>query len=272
MPKIGMSSSSMALAPWTKSIRVAADNGFDAFEIDIVFPSADLDRITPKDIEYAREISEKTGIEICVHAPFFELNIAAHCQGIRAESIRYIKKSVDFCSDLGGEILIVHTGNYTYEIPQGMTKDNNTLMKIQWDYNIESLKIITDYAASRGITVCLENGESQNIDRTFEHLLEIRELVGDSLQFTLDIGHARLYSDGGVEKGIRMLGDKIRHVHFTDNNGEKDDHLPIGEGNFDYSSFFDFIRDFPYIVTLEVLYAGNDPGVILRSREYFNKL
>ena len=272
MPKIAMPGSSMFLAPWFESLKIAAENNFDAFEVVIIVPSADLDIITPKEIENAREISEKAGMEICVHAPFFEINIAAFCKGIREESVRYMKKAIDFCDNLGGKILTVHTGKYTYEFPPGITKDNNSIKKMQWNYNIESLKIINDYAVSKGITVCLENIGIDTIDETFEHLLEIRQAVGESLKFTLDIGHARLFSDGGVEKGIKLLGDNIRHIHFTDNNGEKDDHLPIGDGNSDYSSFIDFIKNFKHIVTLEVVDIGQNPEPILRSREYFNRL
>ena len=131
---------------------------------------------------------------------------------------------------------------------------------------------INDYAASKGVIICLENVATNNIDKTFEHLLEIREAVGDSLKFTLDIGHARLFAEGGVKQGIKLLGGNIRHIHFTDNNGEKDDHLPIGDGNFDYSDFLDFIKDFPYIVTLEVVDTNNSPAAILKSRDYFKKL
>lgn len=272
MPKVGMSSSSMVLAPWTKALQVAAENGFDAFEIDIVYPSADLDQITSEDIKNARTISEKTGIELCVHAPFFELNIAAFCQGIRAESVQYIKESVDLCADLKGKILVVHTGKYTYDYPPEMSKDNNSFMKFQWDYNIESLKKINDYAVSKGIIVCLENSAFEHLDKSFEELLEIREAVGDSLKFTLDIGHARINPNEDVKKGIQLLGENIQHIHFTDNNGEKDDHLPIGDGNFDYSRFIDFIRDFPHNVILEVVQASVDPSAILRSREYFDKI
>ena len=267
-----MPSSSMVLAPWTKSLKIAAENNFDAFEVVIIFPSADLDIITPKQIEKTKEISEKAGMEICVHAPFYEINIAAFCKGIRQESIRYIKKSIDFCAGLGGKVLTVHTGKYTYEFPPGITKDNNEIKKMQWDYNIESLKSINDYAISKGIIVCLENIGIDTIDETIEQLLEIRQAVGESLKFTLDIGHARLFSEGGVEKAIKLLGENIRHIHFTDNNGEKDDHLPIGDGNSDYSDFMDFIKNFKHIVTLEVVGIGQDPEPILRSREYFNEL
>jgi len=262
----------MVLAPWTKAIQAAAENDFDAFEVVIVYPSADPDNITPQDIENAKAISEKKGMEICVHAPFFELNIAGFCKGIRDESVHYIKKAADLCAALGGEVLIVHSGNYIYNIPFGTTTDNNPLMKTQWDNNIESLKKINDHANDQGIIVCLENLGYKSIDTTFEHLLEIRQAVGDSLKFTLDIGHARLYAQGGVERGFKVLGDNIRHIHFTDNNGTEDDHLPIGDGNSDYSGFMSHIRAFPYIVTLEVLGIGYDPGAVVRSRDYFNRL
>jgi len=262
----------MVLAPWTEAIQAAAENEFDAFEVVIVYPSADLDSITSHDIEWAKTLAQKKGMEICVHAPFFELNIAGYCQGIRDESVRYVKRAADFCAALGGEILVVHAGNYIYNFPQEATPDNNPLMKAQWENNIESLKKINDHANFQGITVCLENIGNKTIDKTFEHLLEMRQAVGDSLKFTLDIGHARLYAQGGVERGFKVLGDTIRHIHFTDNNGTEDDHLPIGDGNSDYSGFMSFIRAFPHIVTLEVLDIGHDPAAIIRSRDYFNKL
>ena len=270
MPKIGMPSCSMILSPWSETLRVAAENDFEAFEVSTVFPSVDLDQLSQEEVETAREVSERAGMEVCVHAPFFELNIAAYCGGVRETSIRYIEKAIGLCAGLGGEVLIIHTGDYTYDLPKGATKTRG--MNIQWDNNIESLKEIYHYAGERGITLCLENLAFNNIDQSFEDLLEIRAAVGDGVKFTLDVGHARLNAEGGVEKGIELLGDNIRHIHFTDNNGAKDDHFPIGDGNFEYSGFMDFIKDFQHVVTLEVVSVGNDPEDILRSRDYFNTL
>jgi sugar phosphate isomerase/epimerase len=103
-------------------------------------------------------------------------------------------------------------------------------------------------------------------------VLKIRDEVGDSLQFTLDIGHARLNSEGGVEEGFRVLGDNIRHIHFSDNYGKEDDHLPIGNGNTDFSRFFHLIRNFPHIITLEVVPPDPDSAPILKSLAYLIKL
>jgi hypothetical protein len=68
---------------------------------------------------------------------------------------------------------------------------------------IESLKRINAYAESKSITLCLENLGWSEVAQSFEDLLKIRNEVGESLQFTLDIGHARLNSEGGVEEGFR---------------------------------------------------------------------
>ncbi len=146
------------------------------------------------------------------------------------------------------------------------------LMKIQWDHNIESLKRINAYAESKGITLCLENLGWNEVAQSVEDMLKTRDEVSDTLQFTLDIGHARINSEGGVEEGFRVLGDNIRHIHFSDNYGKEDDHLPIGEGNTDYSRFFHLIKNFPHIITLEVVAPGPDTDPILKSLEYFRKL
>jgi len=268
-----MPNSSMEESPCVEALKIAAENGFDAFEIGIYFPAVDLDNWNWNEIEAIKEISRDAGIEICVHSAYYELNMAAFLKGIREESVRYINKSIDFCHELGGQVINVHSGKFTYYDEQpGASIDTDPLMKIQWDHHIESLKRINAHAESKGITLCLENLGWNEVAQSFEDMLKIRDEVGDSLKFTLDIGHARLNSKGGVEEGFRVLGDNIRHIHFTDNLGEEDDHLPIGEGNTDYSSFFHLLKDFPHIITLEVHVPGTDPGPILKSLEYFRKL
>jgi Sugar phosphate isomerases/epimerases len=229
---------------------------------------------TPREvITEAKDIIYKHGMELSVHAPFLELNIAAFCSGIREESIRVIKKSVDFSEQLRAKTLVVHSGEFTFDtIPENNRTNDNIITKKQWNHNIDSLRSINDYANSKDITVCLENiGLSpHSIDRCFEDLLEIRENVGDSLRFTLDMGHARLTE--GAEKGIRLLGDSIYHIHLTDNLGKHDDHLPLGDGNYDYSNYAKFLRDFLHIIILEVVEISTDPKPVIRAKNALNTL
>jgi sugar phosphate isomerase/epimerase len=272
VPKIAMTSYAMEDSSYAEALMFAVENGFDAFEVNIYFPSIDLDDWNWKEIEAIKKISQDEEIEISVHAAFYELNMAAFLKGIREESIRYVKKSIDLCHELGGEVVTVHPGKFTYAIEPGASLDTDPLLKIQWDHNIESLKRINAHAESKGITLCLENLGWNYVAQSFEDMLKIRDEVGDTLQFTLDIGHARINAKGGVEEGFRVLGDNIRHIHFSDNFGKEDEHLPIGEGNTDFSSFFHLIKDFPHIVTLEIVVPGPEPTPILKSLAYFRKL
>ena len=270
MPKIGMPSCAMMSARWLNPLGVAAENGFDAYEINCSYPSAEVENTPPEVFEKANRIIEKSGMEVCVHAPFFELNLAAFSPGIRSESIRIIKKSVDFCRAVGGKTMILHSGTNTYDRQKDQNKDNNPLLKIQWDNNIDSLKQINDYAEGKDVTVCLENIGFNSVDQSFQDLLEIRKAVGSRLQFTLDFGHARLGE--GAEKGIHLLGENIRHIHLHDNHGKKDDHLPVGDGNYDFSAYIDFFKKYPHIITLEVVGVSQDPGPMLRSKDNFQKM
>jgi sugar phosphate isomerase/epimerase len=272
MLKFAMTSYAMEELSCVEALMFAVENGFDAFEVNIYFPSVDLDNWDWNEIEALKRISKEAEIEFSVHAAFYELNMAAFSKGIREESVRYIIKSIDLCHELGGEVIVVHPGKYTYDEQPGVSLDTDPLMKIQWDHNIESLKRINTYAESKGIILCLENLGWNYVAQSFEDLIKIRDEVGDSLQFTLDIGHARVNSEGGVEEGFRVLGDNIRHIHFSDNFGKEDDHLPIGEGNTDFSKVFQFMKDFPYIITLEIISSDSDPRPILKSLEYCRNL
>ena len=271
MPKIAMCSSSMIMADWLDAFKAAARNDFDAFEITCVFPSADPHSIKPEALDEAREILRQMPMEICVHAPFFEINIAAYCKSIRTASISIIESSIDLCHALNGKALIVHNGDYTYDIP-GATRHNHPALEIQWTSNIDALKQINAYANERGVTVCLENIiiNDTSIDRCYADLLEIRAAVGDSLKFTLDMGHSRLSQ--GTAEAIRILGDAIGHIHLSDNFGEKDDHLPLGEGNYDYSDYVGFLKNFEHVITLEVIDVGIDPEPALKCRRALREL
>jgi sugar phosphate isomerase/epimerase len=71
-------------SPCVEALKVAAENGFDAFEVDIYFPTVDLDNWNWNEIEAIKEISQDAGIEICVHAAYYELNQPIQCQVIAA--------------------------------------------------------------------------------------------------------------------------------------------------------------------------------------------
>jgi len=269
--KIGLAGAGMMLANWKDGIRAAAEMGYDAYEIFGEFPQTDADRISSSERAAARRLAARHGIEIAVHAPFNSLNLAAFNRGIREESVRQSIEAVKFCSDLGGRTVVIHNGEYTVDPTWGEAAKK--AVGIQWDLNVDSLKRIAEAAEKLGVYLCLENCNfvPAKVEKSIADLKEIRKEVDSAkLKFTLDIGHSRLAE--GVAAALKLLGNDIRHIHFTDNFGKNDDHLVIGRGNFNYKPFRNFVRDFKYIVTLEVISIGSSREPARESLKNFRKI
>jgi len=269
--KVGMAGGSVMLLPWMDGIRIASDLGYDAFEIFGEFPQAEIDYISREERETAKKLAEELKLELLVHCPFNNLNIASLNRGIREESVQQYLSAVDFCAEIGGEALVVHNGEYIIDPAIG---DMGPQVKaIQWQLNLEALKRVSERAERAGVMLCLENCNFvwNKIERSIEDLVRIKQaIVSENLKFTLDIGHSRLAE--GVNQALKVLGKEIRHIHFTDNFGKQDDHLIIGEGDFDYSPFLDFFRSFPFVITLEVIKLNRSIEPAKRSLENFRKI
>jgi len=271
MPLIGMAGSTMMMAHWMIAMKAAVNNGFEAFELFAEFPQCVCDEVTEKQRKEGRALVESSGIALAVHAPFNSLNIAALNPGVRRESIKQEKDAVDLCADLGGKVVVVHNGEYITS--ERLRKKVPQAGKIQWDHNIEALKEIASHAKERGVILALENigFEIEHMDRNVDDMLKIKEEVDEpALAFCLDIGHARLNKE--LPEAIEKMGPHTAHIHFTDNFGEKDDHVIIGKGNFDYSPHLEFFKSFPHIMTLEVVVVGTDPTPAIKSSDNIKKI
>jgi sugar phosphate isomerase/epimerase len=86
---------------------------------------------------------------------------------------------------------------------------------------------------------------------------EIKEIIEssgkDNVKFILDFGHAHV-SDYPIEEYIDKLGDKLMHLHISDNNGTSDQHKPIGFGNIDYVNVFKYLKNYTELYCLEIIY------------------
>jgi sugar phosphate isomerase/epimerase len=266
-----MAGASMMLKGWKDTVKAAADLGYDVVEIFLEYPQTELDQVSPAEREQAKKLAQELKVGVAGHAPFNSLNLAAFNRGIREESVRQSMEAVRFISDLGGDTVIIHNGDYVIDAAWGPAAE--TGIGIQWDLNLDSLKRVAAVAEERGVYLCLENCNfvGNKIERNLDDLLEIKnEVANPSLKFNLDIGHSRLAE--GVPNAIKALGEDIRHIHFTDNFGRNDDHLIIGTGNFDYQPFLYFIRKFPYIVTLEAIKIDTSLDAAKKSLENFRKI
>jgi sugar phosphate isomerase/epimerase len=68
----------------------------------------------------------------------------------------------------------------------------------------------------------------------------------------LDLGHAHI--EGDVRDAIRESAPRLIHVHASDNDGDRDDHLVPGRGGIPWKGVFETLREtgFPGPLTVEL--------------------
>jgi sugar phosphate isomerase/epimerase len=130
-----------------------------------------------------------------------------------------------------------------------------------YDFPAEIVKI----ADERGVKICIETGDLTKIKQLGEKF--------DSIWYCLDVGFANLDPMNNFKQYVDQLGDRIAHIHLTDNYGHDDDHEPpglrggIARKNWDYLLNALNKYDNEIIGSLEMCPCM--PGVMIRQAQEF---
>jgi sugar phosphate isomerase/epimerase len=132
--------------------------------------------------------------------------------------------------------------------------------KIVLDNLIKSLREIIRQAKEYKVDVMLENVPLSNGIHNVDEFKYVIDNV-DMLFVHLDIPHA--FTSGGMASVIDYINtfrDKIIHIHWHDNYGQKDEHLSIGEGFIDHQKAVKALKHIGYdrTITLEVFTNSDD--------------
>lgn len=161
-------------------------------------------------------------------------------QTIRQACRDELERCARIFSELGADIMNIHP---CYFSPPAM---RNSVV----EFNIEALPPIVEMASSYGLKIAFENF-MKPFDRvsTFNSLLN--EVPGLTLH--LDFGHTNI-GQNNYEAFCGQLGNHIAHVHFSDNRGKADNHMPLGVGNIDWRKAVASLKATGYdgTITLEV--------------------
>jgi len=159
---------------------------------------------------------------------------------IRDACLEELERCAKIFSALGSAIMNIHP---SYFCPPAMR--NNIV-----DLNIEALKPIVEMAASYGLTVVFENFRAP-----FDRVSIIKAIMDEvpGLALHLDFGHTNFGTDNHYVF-CKKLGRSIRHVHFSDNRGREDNHMPLGVGSINWNNAVKSLKAIGYddTITLEV--------------------
>ena len=208
--KIGFTTLAMFMDDNLKIIKAARENNFEMIEILGESP------FFKKENTMA---FKDCGLEVSIHAPTVDINIASLNDGIRAESVKQMKECIDYAESINAHAMTVHLGK--------IGRNDPPLRKAAMDFACESVGELVDHA--QNVIVSIENMPVRKafLGNKIEELEFVQKETGCNL--TIDVGH------GNTTKNNEELLElkNITYCHLNDNDGVKDQHITLGEGTLD---------------------------------------
>lgn len=222
------------LRPVVEEIRAIADLGFDYLELTLDAPLAHHDVVRRQRSAILGALADG-GLGLVCHLPTF-VSTADLTPALRQASRDEIRRSLDVAADLGAEKVVAHPPAIGFMAALAMDRVRPLVD--------EALAEMLAHAAALGLGVCLENMFPRY--RVGVEPSEFAPLLAawPALRLTLDVGHA--FIEGRKTQRllafIETLGHRIGHLHLSDNKGQRDEHLPLGQGRIPYARIVRALR------------------------------
>jgi len=230
-------------------------NGFDYVDLAVEPP-----RATASDID-SRAVLEATAsfnLGIVVHTSPY-LPVASGHLATRHAAWAELAGAVSLADSLGSSLMTIHyvgapafyTGRDVVDIYAGL------------------LSYLLQAAGDTQMRIALENSPSNQGE-----VLLFREIFRrePNARLLLDVGHTHMGTEtnaAGSFLADPIVGQRLSHVHLSDNNGRDDLHLPLGatRNGIDWRKMISMLRNHPYDgrMTLEVF--SPDLDYLLMSRD-----
>ena len=199
---------------------------------EIYLSSDILDTIKKEEFAGTCELLKKGGLSITFHAPYLDMSPGTPDLKIRAVVIERMNQMMDLAKIAGPSAIVVHGGYDKWRF------DGN--MDMWLNNSLEVWPAIVGRAGKIGTRLAMENV----FDDIPEPITRLLDAI-DSPHFghCFDVGHFRLFSKVTMEQWFIQLGKRVIEVHIHDNNGGRDEHLPPGDGDIDFTKFFELLRN-----------------------------
>jgi len=216
--KIGFSTLALFMRSFEECLDMADADGFKLMEILCEGPYWPRNMLNSGE---GLEIFSSYDIEIFLHTPTIDLNPASLNPGIREETLRQLKETLDLAVKIGAKAITTHPGL--------IHRLEDRVRDLAKDYSIETLTAATEYAEEVGVIFSVENMPGRyayfcNTAQEHAYFLEKCKCHG-----TVDMGHANTTKDPASFLKLK----NIHYYHLSDNNGDKDQHLTLGQGTLD---------------------------------------
>jgi sugar phosphate isomerase/epimerase len=230
---------------------------------EIYFNAAALDTIQEADVRLLGDALNKAGRSYTFHAPFMDLAPGGVDRKIRNSTQERLEHVLHLAALIRPEVVVFH--------PEYDKWRHGEAFDLWLHGSLTMWTPLVKEAEKLGVTLALENVFEEG-PGTLKKLLEkINSLY---LGFCFDTGHSLVFSQRTWEEWIEVLGKRLVEVHLHDNMGKEDQHLPPGDGKFDFTGFLRHLwtQRLSPIYTLEVHQEEDLPRGLDAVRGYLEAL
>jgi len=219
---------------------------------------ADLKQLLPDIRDKLTDLAPSYDIEFAIHAPFNDLNIASFNSEIREISLRTIKDSMTAAHELGLQHFSFHPGHYC---PAGIYAPEKVRELSQ-----AGVRELAKFGENLDIEMALENMPLPNWTLCTSKDEIIEYIEGTGLTICFDVGHANI--NGQLDEFMEVK-DRFGNVHLHDNNGKRDEHLVLGQGNVPLKKI---LKDLKPIYKHNLIIEANNLDEGIKSYKILQKM
>jgi len=185
---------------------------------------------------------QKEGLRCTLHAPFNDMLPGAQDKYVLKATRDKLRRCFDLIEIFKPDSIVCHLGYlgcvHSYEQEQWL------------DNSLETWQKLIILAENQATPIMFEN--------TYEpgpriHKILLEALDSPSARFCLDVGHLLAFAQAPWYNWLETLEPWLGQLHLHDNHGFRDEHLPVGKGDFDFASLFSYLKtkNINPIITLE---------------------
>jgi sugar phosphate isomerase/epimerase len=195
-----------------------------------------------KDFKKKAELLKNEGLRCTLHAPFSDLSPGARDKRILAASRDKLRRCFELVEIFKPHSVVCHLN---YE------EQKHSYHLEEWFHNsLETWREFLKTAEETDTIIMFENTYETSPDI---HQRMLATLNSSRVRFCLDTGHLMAFANCPWQVWLPALESQLGQLHLHDNHGNRDEHLPIGAGGFDFGGLFSYLKQqkLTPILTLE---------------------
>ncbi len=227
-------------------MRLAAKSGFKGFEIDLTEDGPLNFKSTQKDFRAIRAAAAKARMQFSGLASglYWGANAASAQPAARKRAAEILARQIDCAEALGIDAILVVPGSVGVDFIPGCEVVD---YEDAWNRASEFVAAAIPRAEKAGVQICVENVWNKFLLSPLEMRAFIDQFGSPAVGAYFDAGNA--LATGYPEQWIRILGKRIRRVHFKDyrrNVGSVDGFVDLLSGDIDWKAVTSALRAAKY--------------------------